>query len=141
MKKLLLILMTIGLVSCSSNDDNNNEQGPSRYPKTVDIRFQVTPTVINESIATITIGGDQIIDELEEAELPFNFTSLQETVNLGTGVTLKFTDDTAVSTTPTDPWVDYDAELKIFVDNEEVVSETIEVTQEAPSVSVSYTFI
>ena len=140
MKKLLLILLTISLVSCSS-DDNNTERAPSRYPKTVDIRFEVTPAVENESIATITIGGEQIIDELLETELPFNFTSLQETVNLGTGVTLKFTDDTAVSTMPTDPWVDYDAVLKIFVDNEEVVNETMEVTQEDPSVSVTYTFI
>ncbi len=140
MKKLLLILLTISLVSCSS-DDNNQEQGPSRYPKTVDIRFQVTPAIANESIATITIGDEQIIDELQEVDLPFNFTSLQKTVNLGTGLTLKFTDDTAVSTMPTDPWQDYDAVLKIFVDNEEVVNETIEVTQQEPSVSVTYTFI
>ena len=141
MKKLLLILLTISFVSCSSDDNNNSQQGPSRYPKTVDIRFEVTPAVTNQSIATITIGGEQIIDELQETELPFSFTSLQETVNLGTGVTLKFTDDTAVSPSPTEPWQDYDAVLKIFVDNEEVVNETIGVTQLEPSVTVTYTFI
>jgi len=123
--------LTIGLIlltffSCKSDDDSNQ----SEYPKTVNIKFEV--------VSDASLGGDftTVIDNDSQdhfSGFPFSFSSTQQEVNIGTYLKLIYSQNIS-------PFDEHNAELRILVNNELVVSETFFITEDNNSGFIEYTF-
>lgn len=139
MKKLVLtfiVIASFSMLSCSSDDDNS---GGSNFPKTVNIKFDITTTRNSEAIVNRTLNNDTEIDFVPS--LPYSFTYAQQEVNEGTYLKLAFQDNGTYAIDETgSSWTNYTAELKISVGNNVVKTETFEITEGIGVVQIDYTF-
>jgi len=138
MKKILFLLTIVGftIASCSSDDDNS---GGNNYPKTVNIKFDITTTRNSEAIVNRTLDNDTQTDNI--TSLPYSFSYTQQEVNLGTYLKLTYADNGVYIVTPQGSnWTDYDVELKITIGTEVVKTETIQITEGIGNVQVDYIF-
>lgn len=140
MKKILtfaIILSSIIITSCSSDDDNNDG---NNYPQTVNIKYEITTTMNRESIVNQTLNNNT--ETITVSSFPYSHTYAQQEVNQGTYLRLSYQDDDVVSigTGSGSSWVDYEAELKIFVNNNIVKAETFSIEETTGTVEIDYTF-
>ncbi len=127
-----MCLSTLSLISCSKSD--------SEYPKTVNIKYEITTTRNTEATITRTVNND-IQTEIVES-LPYSFTYAQEKVEKGTYLKLTFLESGQYEAGQNgSSWTDYEATLNILVDEELVKSETFPVIEFESKVElVEYTF-
>lgn len=138
LNKLLSILLACSILffsACSSDDD--------KYPKTVNIKFEVTTSNNPEAEIKTTINNDSEFEEIES--FPYSRAYTQQEVNIGTYLKLTLNDmsDCATVGDPTDPNpinCDFTADLSILVDNEIVKTESFELTSDVGLVFIEYTF-
>ena len=136
MKKILTLLLVISslyLTSCSSDDDNSSG---NEYPKTVNIKYDITTTQYTDAVVTRTLDNDTQTENFDS--FPYSYTYVQQEVNQGTYLKLTFMHNLA----QTGGVDDYEAELKITVGNEVVKSETFMITDNDLGVTkqIDYTF-
>ena len=136
MKKILTLLLVISslyLTSCSSDDDNSSG---NEYPKTVNIKNDITTTQYTDAVVTRTLDNDTQTENFDS--FPYSHTYSQQVVNQGTYLKLTFMHNLA----QTGGVDDYEAELKITVGNEVVKSETFMITDNDLGVTkqIDYTF-
>ncbi len=137
MKKIFFLLIAftgISLLSCSDEDPIIEE-----YPKTVNIKFEITTTRNTAAIIDRTFNNDTQTDEVED--LPYSFTYAQQEVNRGSYFKLNYKENGDYPSEPgSSSWTDYDATLKILVDDEVVKNETFMIQIGTGIVEVDYTF-
>jgi len=136
-QKLLLasvFFFLVALIACNPDDETGE------YPKTVNIKFEVNTTLNRDCIIKTTINNDT--EEEFIFNLPYSRTYAQEEVVNGTYTKITFEDNDDILGTPDggSSWEDYEAELKISVDNEVVKSETVTVTEDIGVILLDYTF-
>ncbi|WP_179016796.1 hypothetical protein [Winogradskyella forsetii] len=108
MKKILTLLLVISslyLTSCSSDDDNSSG---NEYPKTVNIKYDITTTQYTDAVVTRTLDNDTQTENFDS--FPYSYTYVQQEVNQGTYLKLTFMHNLA----QTGGVDDYEAELKIY---------------------------
>lgn len=140
MKKILtfaILLSSIFIASCSSDDDNSNG---NNYPQTLNIKYEITTTLNRESIINQTLNNNT--ETFITSSFPYSHTYAQQEVNQGTYLKLSYQDDDVVliGTGSGSSWVDYEAELKIFVNNNIVKAETFTIEEATGTVEIDYTF-
>lgn len=135
--QIILVFALLPLVSCSSDDDSSNE---SNYPQTVNIKYEVTTSRNTSAIITTTLDNNTESNTADS--LPFSDTYAQTEVNIGTYVKITYLENGIYAVGPNGSnWTDYEAELKIYVNNEVVKSQTIEITENNVGVEmIDYTF-
>jgi len=135
MKKLVLFvffLSTLCFISCSKND--------SEYPKSVNIKYEITTTRNTTAMISRTVNNETIDETIEN--LPYSFTYAQESVDEGTYLKLTFLEygDYEVGQNGS-TWTDYEATLSILVDEEVVKTQTFPMIEfESKLEQIDYTF-
>ena len=135
-KTALIIVLIVSLftLSCSKKDSD------SEYPKTVNIKFDVTTSRNTEAIISTTLNNETETENVDS--LPFSITYAQTEVDEGTYLKLSYKED-GIYTSGTggiDTWTDYTAELKIYVDNQVVKTQSFEISENVGLIQVDYTF-
>jgi len=122
-----LLLLSVFVISSCSKDDN------SEYPKTVNIKFEITTSSNPYATVTTTINNTSEIEEIEN--FPFSRAYTQQEVNVGTYLKLTFEDGDNPCQDGDD--CSYAAELVILVDEEIVKKESFDDVTVA---FIDYTF-
>ncbi|HPF12379.1 MAG TPA: hypothetical protein PLP62_13055 [Flavobacteriaceae bacterium] len=130
-----LVLMGCLIQSSCASDDSNPE-----YPKTVNIKFEVTTTRNSEAIITLTLNNQTETVVVES--LPFSNTYAQTSVDAGTFLKLTYLENGIYvsGTGGVNSWTDYSAQLTITVGSEVVKSQSFEVTENTGILQIDYTF-
>lgn len=139
LKTIALILLTISnltIISCSS--DNGSSDG-NNYPKIVNIKFEITTSRNSEAIVNRTLNNDTEADFV--GSLPYSFTYAQQEVNENDYLKLTYQDNGIYFVDENGSnWTDYNAVLKILVDNSVVEIQTFEIIEGSGAVYIDYTF-
>ncbi len=138
-KALLSFLFTASILlftACKSDDE---------YPKTVNIKFEISTSNNPEAEITTTINNNSEIEEIES--FPYSRAYTQQEVTAGTYLKLTLDDrsDCATIEDPTDPNpnptnCDFRADLSILIDNEVVKTGSFELNSDVNLVLIDYTF-
>lgn len=134
---LVVAISSLSLNSCSSNDDSSSR---NEYPKTVNIKFEITTSRNSQAIISTTLNNNTETENVDN--LPFSKTLAQTQVNVGTYLKLTYIENGLIIVTPDGTnWTDYSAELKIYVNNVVVKTQTFSMTESDNTVKeINYTF-
>lgn len=139
MKKTLLVLFVISSFSITSCSRDNDSSSSKEYPRTVNIKFEITTTRNSDAIINRTMDNETKTDDL--TSLPYSFTYVQQEVNEGAYLKLVYRDNGVYVVSDTgSSWTDYDAVLSISVENEVVETKTFQMTEGLGIVQIDYTF-
>ena len=132
------VTLTISIISCSSDDENPVNE----YPKTVNIKFEITTSNNPEATVTTTINNDSNSEEI--SGFPYSQAFTQQEINIGSYLKLTLEDmsDCPVISDPQNPGTnncDYTAELSILIDEEVIKTESFELTTGVGTVLIDYT--
>jgi len=125
---LVMGLILFTFFSCKSDDDSTSQ---SEYPKTVNIKFEVLSET-NAGVLTITTTIDNDSQE-HLGSFPFSFAATQQEATIGTYIKLTYYNGNG-------PLEEHEAELRIYVNDEIVSSETFSVSESNNLVFIEYTF-
>ena len=135
MKKnfLLFSLLFSGavLLCCACTSDDNLAE----YPKTVNVKFEMTIVGGADAIITTTINNAAETEDIDG--FPYSRTYTQQTVEKGTYLKMEAEDNTPCASGVN---CDYTAELSISVDNEVVKTEMFSMDGSIQVAIIDYTF-
>ncbi len=135
MKKYLFLLLTLPLFALNAC---KTEDPTSVYPKTVNIKYEITTTKNKVGYVERTFNNETVEDF---PKFPYSFTYARQEVELGTYLKLTFDGDNTVVVEPNpNPGATYDVELKISVDDEIVATKSKTVSISDDLIILDYTF-
>lgn len=140
MKKIffLLLVAAISLQSCKSDDDEQLQE--NQYPKTVNIKYELTSTVatagyIHEFINNENFNTNSYYDGVN---LVYSHTVAQKVVNKGTYLKLRYRDSFGGDGQGEAP--NYQITLKMYVNEKVVKEKTYTITSYGTEIFIDYTF-